>query len=270
MKFLVAVDLEGANFVVGKPYEGLSPDAAEYATAVRETTAELNAVLAGLYDGGAEKVYVWDNHGTGHNLDFAAVDPRATNAGLDASSLERMNFADGLGLDGVIFLGYHAKEGTLGGVLAHTYSSASRQYYKLDGKQVGEFYIDSTIALCKHIPVRMLVGDDHCVQEAKEIGENVVTVVTKYGEGRNAARFRDNDELLAELYAAAQKAMRLPPVCLAPVFPKRLEIRYTRTELAAEVKERVLRDYGVHADYGEDAHILQLTARRIEDIKVFL
>lgn len=271
MKYLVAVDMEGVNYVVGEPYKSLHKGCGQYDVAVCEATKELNVIISALYDSGAEQVYVWDNHSVGHNLDFKNVDPRAKDVGLDNSAIERMNFTDSLEIDGVIFLGYHSKEGTLNGVLAHTYSSESIQYFKIANKAVGEFFIDSNIALFKNIPVLMLVSDDVCLREITDVSDDIVTVATKRAKGRNAADFRGED-LYKELYDKTIKAlseakkMRYKKL----VFPVSLEIRYTRTEKAAAVRQAVKAKYGIDCEFGEDCHILKTTAQKIEDIKVFL
>lgn len=271
MKYLVAIDMEGVNYVVGEPYQSILPGLKDYDVAVKEGAKELNVIIQALYDCGAEQVYVWDNHSHGHNLDFAHdVDPRAIDVGLDRCSIERMNFADKLGIDGVIFLGYHSKEGTLNGVLAHTYSSVGIQYFKLNGKAVGEFFLDSAIATSKNIPVLMLVSDDKGAMEGKEVSNELVTVTTKYGTGRNSAVFRDNDELMKDLYDSTVAAVKAGGIKNKLTFPLKLEIRYTRTERAQEVKNAVLAKYGMKCEYGEDAHILEITAEKIEDVKMFL
>ena len=60
MKYLIAVDLEGAHGVVGEPYIGLKPGMAEYDLAVRNVTEEVNAAIDALFDSGADEVFVWD------------------------------------------------------------------------------------------------------------------------------------------------------------------------------------------------------------------
>lgn len=271
MKYLIAVDLEGVNFVVGEPYKGLHEGDEQYEIAVKEATKELNIIANALYDSGAEQVYVWDNHGHGHNLNYEFVDKRVKDIGLDRCAIERMSVADSLGVDAVIFLGYHAKEGTLDGVLAHTYSSESIQYYKIGGKQVGEFYIDSNIALSKNISVIMMVCDDVCAKEVSSISNDIVRVITKHATGRNSALFRGN-ELYAELYDCTQKAVsKLGKMQYSTIqFPVDFEVRFTRIERAISQKESIKNKYGIDSVFGEDGHVLKLTANKIEDIKAFL
>lgn len=269
MNYLIAVDLEGVNHVVGEQNKGLGKDVADYAVATAEAVRELNVIVSALFEQGAENVYVWDNHGSGNNLDFGAVDKRAVNVGLDACSLERMNFADGLNIGGLIFLGYHAKEGAFDAVLAHTYSSVAVQYIKIGGKQAGEFFIDSAIAAAKDIPVIMLVGDDKCVEEAREVSDKIVTVVTKTATGRNSAVFKPDEELKKELCEKTKEAAKLQGSFNRLSFPVDVEMRFTRTELCKSKKDAAA-DCGLTVKYGEDAHILAFTASKIEDIKFFL
>lgn len=58
MRFLIAVDLEGVNYVTGEPYKGLEKEFPEYEVAVREAERELNAVVAGLYKANASEIFV--------------------------------------------------------------------------------------------------------------------------------------------------------------------------------------------------------------------
>ena len=150
MRYLIAVDLEGIHGVLGEPYKTLN-DTRDYRTAAENAAKEINAAARALLDEGAELVAVWDNHGGGGNIDFASVDEMV--ARIDPSADEyRFDFAKEQGFDAILVLGYHAMEGTLGGVLAHTMSSKTVQYYKLNGQHVGEVDIDAYIAAAKGIP----------------------------------------------------------------------------------------------------------------------
>lgn len=267
MRFLIAVDLEGVNYVTGEPYKGLGKDLPEYEVAVREAERELNAVTAGLYKGNASEVFVWDNHGAGNNLDFTRLDARVKQVDLDKPG-ERMSFAAPLCLDGIVLLGYHAKEGTPDAVLAHSYNSSSIQYYKWNGRQIGEIGLDIFIAGSLGIPPVLVISDDKGCAEAKAISDDIVTVVTKFGMGRNKAYFK-TDALYDELRTAAECAAQRPHKTIEPLFPAQLEIRYTRTEQAEKVKSS-MHKRGILAAYGEDAHILCVRLTDIKQMKLFL
>ena len=65
-KYCVSVDCEGVACAVGVPGVGLG-DGGSYAFACREAAREADAAARALFDAGAERVIVWDSHGTGVN-----------------------------------------------------------------------------------------------------------------------------------------------------------------------------------------------------------
>ena len=146
-RILFALDLEGVNRVAGEPYTGLLRDTEQWNIARGQAVLEVNAAADALFAAGAEKIGLWDNHGGSLNIDGSLLDPRIILIPYDVK-LQRMYFADGE-YDCICFFGYHAMEGTLGGVLAHTMSSVSVQYYKLNGSYIGEIDMDAYINLCR-------------------------------------------------------------------------------------------------------------------------
>ena len=75
MRFLVGVDCDGPACVVGDPGKSLS-FSRDYAFARAQATREADAAARALFDAGAEKVIIWDNHGLGANLQFDLLDER--------------------------------------------------------------------------------------------------------------------------------------------------------------------------------------------------
>jgi D-amino peptidase len=231
---------------------------------------EINTVARALFEHGAERVLVWDNHGGGGNLPVERLDPRLTPVQARGDT-RRGDFAKGEGLVGVIFLGYHAKEGTPNGVLAHTFNSVAIQYAKLNGEPIGELYADSRIFAAMGIKPMLHAGDDVSVREMNLVAPEAVTVITKYGRGRNAAELIDTPTVLARLYDGVQEALgRLgePIGCPFPVGAE-LQVRYTRAETAAAFLEKARAD-GIEVRYGEDTHILHAILRRPTDIPFLL
>ena len=70
--------MEGVHDVMGEPYNvsvrPISKDTKQYATAVASATKEVNVAIHALFESGATKVFVWDNHAGGGNLDFSKID----------------------------------------------------------------------------------------------------------------------------------------------------------------------------------------------------
>lgn len=255
MEYLIAADLEGIHGVVGEPNKTLT-DAADYPAAVEGATLEINAAVAALFDNGATRVAVWDNHGGGKNIDFSKIDPRAER--IDTTGNEcRYDFVKNYDFKGIIYLGYHAAEGTFGGVLAHTYSSVSYQYFKLNGKPIGELTVDSYICATHGIPPIFAASDDVALREITELYPGIKTVITKYGKSRNFAELRDRETVLREIYEGVAAAVKAePPTCAHPfTAPAHFEVRFTRAERSPGAYKRA-ENMGVAVRYGDDTHTL--------------
>ena len=266
-RILLALDLEGVNHVKGVPYEALSKGTDEWKIAKSQGALEINAAADALFRAGAERVDLWDNHGGGHNIDKNDLDPRVTLLDPDLS-LPRMYFADDY--DCVCFFGYHAMEGTLGGVLAHTMSSKTVQFYKLNGKYIGEIDMDAYIAASHGKPsVFFCAGDIACAQAARAV-KDIVTVTTKHEISRNEAEFRANADLFASISTKIVAAVISEHSIKALEFPAIFEKSFKRVEDAEKYLARLER-IGIDADFlkdstlGQDAHTVVSTVRNIDE-----
>jgi len=261
-RVLFAVDLEGVNNVIGEAYKGLLRDTEQWQIAREQAAAEINAAADALFNAGVEKIGLWDNHGGGNNIDPAALDHRITLICVDLK-MPRMYFADGE-YDCICFFGYHSMEGTLGGVLAHTMSSVSVQYYKLNGRYIGEIDMDSYIAAQKGIPSVFFAGGDIACKQAKRAVPSIVTVDTKKELSRNTAIFRDNTELFSDIKESIVKAVTTDALPHTLKYPAVFEKSFKRVEDAAKYLAK-LRTLGINADHpdddilGKDAHTVVST-----------
>ena len=268
-RVLLALDLEGVNLVAGEPYSGLSRDTAQWCVARQQAVLEINAAAEALFDAGVEVVGLWDNHGGGNNIDVDALDRRITPVSPDLKK-PRMYFADGR-YDCICFFGYHAMEGTLGGVLAHTMNSKAVQYYKLNGCFIGEVDMDAYIAASMGMSARFFAGGDIACGQAKRAVGEIVSVVTKKELSRNEAVFRDNGELLAEIRGTIVQAVQTETEPHPLHFPATWEKSFKRVEDAEKYLNR-LRESGMSADYpddevlGKDAHTVATILYGIEDL----
>jgi len=144
----------------------------------------------------------------------------------------------GLGGDwtAVLFIGYHAMEGTLGATLAHTFSSKTYQTFKLAGKPVGELAVDAAYAGALGVPVLFCASDDKCLAEAKALLGDIATVETKKSLSWNSAISRHPaavcDDIYQTVLTAAKEGPRVPPYTLPS--PLAAEIRFQRMDLAAK------------------------------------
>jgi D-amino peptidase len=86
-----------------------------------------------------------------------------------------------------MFLGYHAKAGTLHGVMSHTYA-LNIFSLSFNGIEVGEIGTDAALCGFHGVPVGVVAGDRAVCEEARALLGNVRTVAVKEGVSRSAAR----------------------------------------------------------------------------------
>ena len=267
-RILIALDLEGVNNVVGEPYQGLGKNSEQWEVARRQAVLEVNAAADALRKAGAETVALWDNHGGGDNIPAEWLDEGIVLLAPDLS-LPRMSFAHGK-FDCIVYFGYHAMEGTLGGVLAHTMNSKEIQFYKLNGCYIGEVDMDAYIAAEHGMASRFFAGGNLACKQAKCAVEAMVTVETKEELSRNRAVFRNNEELMAEIRQKIVEAVSVEVCPKKLEFPAVFEKSFKRVEDAAKYFQR-LREAGLDAQYltdeilGKDAHTVVTTVHNIEE-----
>ena len=270
MEYLIAVDLEGIHGVVGEENKTLTA-AEDYKRACEGAALEINATAEALFECGAEKVAVWDNHGGGNNIDFDLVDKRCIKI-VPERGTSRYAFVKEHNFDAIIFLGYHALEGTPHGVLAHTFSSVGIQYVKLNGRPIGELFVDSYIAASYGITPFFIAADNVCLAEMRTICPGIPEVTTKIGIRRNRAELIDRECVLSEIRATVRRACAQPLHEWDHSFEpgSHLEVRYTRAERADMIYDRERQKGGIPTSYGGDTHTLIFTVDRADQIPKLL
>ena len=258
MKFVIAVDCEGLACVVGAPGSTLN-ETRNFAFACAEAVREANAAARALFDAGAERVIVWDNHGGSLNLDYEALDERVEIA-LGVGFPHRFPGMDET-FSGVLLIGYHPRDNTEDGVIAHTFSSRAYQWIKVNGVEMGEIGLDAAVAGELGVPVIFVASDDKGVAEAKQIMPWVETVTTKWGFGWNAAISKHPKRVEREIYESVRKAVErlheMKPFKLQS--PIHVQIRYKRLEDA----ERATRGATIWKRI--DPYTVEATFERITD-----
>ncbi len=236
MKFYVCVDCEGVACAVGSPGASIN-SSRDIEFAKKQATREADAAARGLFAAGAEQVIVWDNHDGSLNLHYDELDRRCDIA-LGVGFEHRLPGLDD-SFAGVVFVGYHAMDNTVDGVIAHTFNSGVYQYMKVNDREVGEMAIDAACAGAHGVPVICAASDDKGVTESLEFFPGIETVTTKQALGWNFAiskhPLRVVDEIAAAAERAAAKTGELAPFRFDE--PLSFEIRYKRIE-AAEAASR--------------------------------
>lgn len=233
MNVYISADMEGIGGILVP--DQLKRGAPLYEEARGLLTAEVNAAVAGTFDGGATRVIVKDAHGSGYNLVMNEVDPRAE---ILAGQSFPERFA---GLDesfaGLILLGYHAMAGTPAAVCAHTMSSVSWERYELCGTEVGEVGIDAALAGTYGVPVVMVSGDDKVCAEARSLlACDLVTCEVKRGLNRHGALMKSPAAARALVREAASLAVaRAPkPAAYAPLPYYEARLTYVEASMAED------------------------------------
>jgi D-amino peptidase len=184
MKILIAADMEGITGVTN--WNQVDPSHTEYSRFRCLMTDDVNAAIRGACDSGADEILVTDGHDLGTNILLEKLDPRAHLICGDYSSLAMIQGVD-QGVDGVIFVGYHARAGSQNAILDHTWSSRRVANLWLNDLLVGEYGLNAAVAGHFNVPVLMLTGDQTACAQASELLGNIETVVVKTAISRMAA-----------------------------------------------------------------------------------
>jgi D-amino peptidase len=176
--------MEGITGVTA--WEQVTPGHAEYARFRKQMTQDVNAAIRGASDAGADEVIVADGHWDGSNILIEELDPRAR---LNTGSPSPFSMMQGIdeSVDGVIVIGYHARNGSPYAILDHTWSRKTVANVWLNGVLTGEYGLNAALAGHFGAPVIMASGDQTaCAQVRELLGEMDIAVV-KQATGRFAA-----------------------------------------------------------------------------------
>ena len=146
-----------------------------------------------------------DGHHDGANLLVEELDPRVRLISGSPAPLSMMQGVDET-VDGVFFVGYHARAGTQNAILDHTWSGAVMNVW-LNDVLVGEFGLNAAVAGHFGVPVLLVTGDQTaCAQTAALLGELEMAVV-KQALGRFSAECLSPQLAQQEIYEAAVRAV---------------------------------------------------------------
>ncbi|MGQ9554572.1 MAG: M55 family metallopeptidase [Anaerolineae bacterium] len=200
----------------------------------RLLTGEVNAACQGLLDAGVQEILINDCHGAGRTILVEDLIPGVK----IVRGLDRPGWLLGISprFDALVQVGMHSMSNTPHGNLAHT-MSPTYDYYRVNGREVGEMELAAFLAGHLGIPWIFTSGDSHACQESETWVPGIVTAPVKEGlselcaihlapvDARNLIRLR-----IAE---AVNKAADIEPLVAQP--PVTLDIR-RREPGPAEVK----------------------------------
>jgi D-amino peptidase len=206
MKIFISADIEG---ITGVATNKQLQKEAEYQRFRKLYTADVNAAIAGAFDGGATEVVVADGHGNMSNILIEELDERAR---LISGSNRVMCQLEGLddSFDGLFFVGHHGREGgSERAVINHTLAGIAVTELKVNGTVVGETQLNARVAGQFGVPALFISGDDAYCAEVQEDLPHVEAAVVKRGLNRYAAELltpKVAQELIRE---KAKTAMQL-------------------------------------------------------------
>jgi len=230
MKIYIHADMEGISGIRDGSMVEIG-QSAKYQEGCGLMMQDINAAIAGAFEGGATEVIATDTHGGGGQLVLEEMDPRAQYErpapGEFMPSLDE-TFA------GLILLGHHARAGTMNAFLDHTMSSTSIFDFQINGRSVGEIGIEAAYAGHYDVPVIMVSGDQATAEEAHDLLGEVECVVVKWALCRERARCLHPAEARKLIREAARRAVadagRFKPY--KPSLPATLQTTFFRSDMA--------------------------------------
>jgi D-amino peptidase len=182
LKVFISVDMEGVSGVIH--WEDVSRNGKDYDLFRRLMTEEANAAVEGAIAAGATEILVRDSHGSARNILPDLLHPEAILLrDWSGGPLDMMEGIDDT-FDAVMFIGYHAREGTPDAVLKHTMTGKINVF--INGKDMPEAGINGAIAGYFGVPVVLVAGDSAVVKQCKDIFGEIEGVAVKEGIGKAA------------------------------------------------------------------------------------
>ena len=161
MKAFISIDLEGATGVcrLAETDHG----SADWQVARGFMRGDLDAVLEGCLEGGADEIVVCDAHDRGDNLSAAGLPAGVSLVSGGGMALSMMAGVEA-GFDATFMVGYHARAGTAHATLAHTYMFEITDVVVYGGPDgdlaVGELGLNAAVAGAFGAPLASASGDD--------------------------------------------------------------------------------------------------------------
>ncbi|UCG37005.1 MAG: M55 family metallopeptidase [Candidatus Bathyarchaeota archaeon] len=231
MKVLIWFDMEGISGIdnpracdFGSP---LLQESRKYAT------ADVNAVIRGLKQGGATVIDIFDGHDFGGNLIADELDPHVNylSGGWKDTLPELIRTRAFAEYNALVLVGHHSQSGTVNGFYSHTVSPDVA--LRLNGQPVGEIELAAWLAGYFGVRTIMVSSDEAGVNEARVLLPEIETVSVKRKSKSDFECFpseRVHAQLEETAFNALNKLDEFKPYILSG--PIIVEILYKLTKLA--------------------------------------
>jgi D-amino peptidase len=226
---MISADMEGATGVTWTADVEVGTE--QWQRFRRMFTGDVNACVEGLFAGGATDVLVNEAHSSQRNILLEDLDTRARLLTGKHKPLSMMQGVDS-GMDGAVFLGYHAAAG-LEGVLSHTYLPNQITGVWLDGVRASEGRLNAALAAEHGVPVLLVTGDDRTCEDAAGYDPAAETVAVKECVSRYAAICMPPAVTATMISDAAHTGMVRAGRFAGSVSAHRVEVKFDAAHLAA-------------------------------------
>ncbi len=141
------------------------------------------------------------------------------------------------GVQGMIFIGYHARVGSPYAICDHTWSDERVADLWLNGEPFGEIGLNTAVGGHFNVPIIMISGDQTACAEAKKLVGNLETAIVKRASSRFAAECLSPQAAQKIIQVGAEKAVsRLisghAPQPLRVTSPITMVIQFVHSEMA--------------------------------------
>ncbi len=221
MRVFMGTDIEGVAGVVSFQDQSFA-DGKYHDQAKRLATREINAAVDGLIDAGVDDILVMDGHGPG-GINFEELHESARLIQGRPTAPRSVRDPVIAEYEVCVMIGQHAMAGIATSNQNHTQNSRAIDYYKLNGRLIGEIAQFGLYQGSMGLPLIFLSGEDDACREAEDLVDGITTVSVKQGLGRTSAisvsavearhRIREGTKRAIERH---QSAPILPMVWEAP------------------------------------------------------
>lgn len=246
MKIFMHWDMEGVSGIFTREHvwfweKGTRPHIAEEGRQL--LIADVNSAAAAALEAGATELIICDTHHGGGNIEIDKMlsDPRITY--LVKSRDAKGRWMPGLdeAVDGLMLMGHHAKAGTAGEFLPHTWTTEWADF-RINEMSVGEMGIEACYAGYWDIPVILAQGTEMACKEAEEQFPGVVTAAVKHAQSHDLCSGLDVDSahrLTAQKIAEAiDRASNDKPKPYKPKLPMTVTVKMKTAELAETASQK--------------------------------
>jgi len=230
-RIFISADIEGVAGIATTLQT--SDQAAQYQEGRQLMTDEVNAAIAGAFEGGATDVVVCDSHAGMQNLIPSRLDERAVlirGAMRDSLQMEGLDAS----FHAVFITGTHARAGTADAVLDHTWNSAVIYNLRINGRTMNEAGLNGLVSGRYGVPVVLITGDEATVEQSRGYLPDAVVVAVKQSRARGVTSSLHPAEACRRIRRAAADAVRkrdqIRPMDVPN--PMVMEIDYNRTDMA--------------------------------------